>query len=179
MTALGSFIGQKDREQTVWTPEFILDRVDCVFPEGWFDAFPSPGSPSTARGCNEGVPFNAWLDPWWWFNYANPPFQHPDLQLALTTAREQFAKYERETLMLAPARTRRDWWCAAVAGFPVTYLKSFPFLDSRTGQPYRSGKANQITHFPENLVIVYFGRGRVADFRDAFADVSAHFQRAF
>ena len=64
-------------------------------------------------------------------------------------------------------------------GFPVTYLKPFPFLDSKTGLPYRSGKANAITQFPENLVIVYFGKDRADDFRDAFADVGTYFQARF
>jgi len=180
-TALSAFIGSKDREQTVWTPEHLLDRVDCVFP-AWADVFPSAGSPSTARGGGESV-FNAWTDEWYDCNYGNPPFQHPDLGKALTYARAWFEDAGRESLILSPMRSRREWWCASVAGYAVSYLSPVTFLDSATGKPYacvskKTGKAT-VSQFPENLVMVYFGRDRARDFREAFSDVSTHFQERF
>jgi hypothetical protein len=179
--ALSAFVGApaRGREQTVWTPEFLLDRVDCVFTDGWADVFPSAGSPASVRATYTADPWDAWTGDWWLRNYGNPPFQHPDMGRALTYARAWFEDAGRETLLLVPARTRREWWCASVAGYAVSYLKSFPFLDSKTGLPYRAGKAQAVCHFPENLAMVYFGRDRVADFRDAFADVSTHFQVSF
>ena len=184
-TALNAFTGPAGkREQTVWTPHHLLDRVDYVFPDGYMDVFPSDGSPATDRAIEHPHhPWDAWTGDWWVRNFGNPPFQHPDLGKALTYARAWFEDAGRETLLLVPARTRRDWWCASVAGYAVAYLKPVTFLDSATGKPYaclnkKTGKWT-VSQFPENLVMVYFGRDRVADFREAFSDVSTHFQGSF
>lgn len=183
-TALNAFTGPAGkREQTVWTPGHLLDRVECVFPD-YMDVFPSVGSPATARAIKHPYdPWDAWTGDWWVRNFGNPPFQHPDLGKALTYARAWFEDAGRETLLLVPARTRREWWCASVAGYAVSYLSPVTFIDSATGKPYacvnRTTGKTTVSQFPENLVMVYFGRSRAAEFREAFADVSTHFQEAF
>lgn len=177
--ALAGFIGavpEGGREQTVWTPEFILDRVDLVFPEGWFDPYQSEGSPATRRSAFKAPEgFDAHQDHWATNNFANPPYD--DLEAALAAARRA-----PESIQLVPVRPHRAWFCANVAGAAVAYLKPVTFLDSRTGKPYvtkckRTGKAT-VSQFPAPLCLVYRGE-RVDLFRSAFADISHHTQESF
>ena len=172
MNALRGFIGSKEREQTVWTPEFILDAVDKVFPDGWADRFPSEGSPATLRAspkvivpCADALETTPWPDRC----FANPPYK--ELKLHLPRAAYEWGQFDVQTVLLIPIRTLRVWWCGAVRGATVAYLKSLAFIDSRTGAPYPGA-------FPENLAAVYWGDRR-ATFMDAFADLSTHMQEHF
>ncbi len=177
--ALAAFIGDKDREQTVWTPPAILDAVDRVFPDGWGDVFPSAGSPATSRAAF-GCLMNAYTDPWPDRCFSNPPYN--DLHHALMEAWVQWRANRLESIQLVPIRTRRTWWCDYVDGAAVAYLKPLVFLDAKTGAPYRcinktTGKAT-VSQFPENLAAVYWG-ARLGAFREAFAPLANHIQDRF
>lgn len=182
MNALQGFIGHRDREQTVWTPEFILDAVDLVFPDGWGDPFPSEGSPATRRAVLRNPTPRNGFDAGAWFgrNFVNPPYA--ELTQVLPLAGEVWAAYDVQSVLLIPIRTRREWWCRFVRGAAVAYLKPIVFLDAKTGKPYvcvnkRTGKAT-VSQFPENLAAVYFG-DRKATFTPAFAPLAHHVQESF
>ncbi len=182
MNALKGFIGSREREQTVWTPESILDAVDKVFPDGWGDVFPSEGSPASrrARLTRETGFRDALNEPWHERNYANPEYK--TLAAPLAEAYQQWKLYDRQSVLLVPVRTRRAWWCGYVEGACVAYLRPFAFLDAATGKPYvcvnkKTGKAT-VSQFPENLAAVYWG-DRKALFMDAFADLATHMQERF
>ncbi len=151
------------REQTVWTPPWFLDCVDQVFPEGWSDPYPAEGAPATERG-NLRIGWGMALEnDWSWTNFANPPYD--ELKLHLPRMREQWNKHWFQTVALVPIRTRREWWCRAVGGASIAYLKPLAFV----------GHTN--TH-PENLAAIYWG-DRKALFRLAFAPHSHHIQDQF
>jgi hypothetical protein len=182
VNALQGFIGHRDREQTIWTPEFILDAVDLVFPDGWGDPFPSEGSPATRRAAlrnptpRDGFDAGSWFDR----NFVNPPYA--ELSQVLPLACELRAAYNIQSIQLVPVRTRREWWCRYVRGASVAYLKPLVFLDAKTGKPYecvnkRTGKAT-VSQFPENLAAVYWG-DRLDKFAAAFAPLAHHVQEKF
>ncbi len=169
--AFASYVGQKDREQTVWTPPWFLDAVDQVFPEGWFDPYPSVGSPATTRAKVSvgGFKYDSLTHPWADRNFANPPYDK--LKDHMPRMCEQFEREDRQTIGLVPVRTRREWWCASATGHAVAYLKPVTFVDAKTGEPIKGS-------MPENMAAVYWG-DRFELFERAFAPLSHHVQERF
>ena len=174
MNALSSFIGAAgEREQTVWTPEWVLDAVDKVFPDGWGDPFWSEGSPASTRSrlrhdlmpCRDAKNAEGHFDR----NFRNPPYS--ELKDFFPLSADLWKRYDIQGVDLVPVRTRREWWCRAAAGACVAYLKPVTFLDAKTGLLMKGS-------MPENMAAIYWGE-RKALFTLAFAPHSHHIQQEF
>lgn len=127
--AMRSFFGARpggqDRPQDINTPQFLIDAILELWPEGIaFDPCTNTASKIEAlRTCtgDAGPESNGLLYDWPDFTYANPPYNK---------LRDWLAKPVpgREHLMLAPCRPNRRWYCEAIGTYPLTcWLKPFAF----------------------------------------------------
>ena len=142
--ALRSFFGARtggqDRPQDINTPQFLIDAILRVWPNGIeFDPCSNDTSIVPARNrCFENGPVSGLSIDWPDFTYVNPPYG---------TLKEWLAKAEcmKEHMILCPVRTNRTWWCDA-AGFTscICWLKPFPFHGHKQA-------------FPDPLAMLYYG----------------------
>lgn len=154
--AMRSFFGARpggqDRPQDINTPQFLIDAILELWPEGitcdpcynatclikpkyFFDG---------SHVCMDGLSRH-WPD----FTYANPPYNKLKDWLTKPVP-------GREHLLLAPCRPNRRWYCEAIGTFPITcWLKPFPF-DGHT-QPY-----------PTPVALAYWGT-RIKKFNQIFS----------
>lgn len=140
-------IGDADREQTIHTPQVLLDAIRTIWPDGAeLDPCGSRESLRTAQDVyhlpeRDGL----WL-PWKRTNYTNPPFN--DLESGLSKATLEWPA-GNATLFLTPVRPVRKWWRKHVFRHPTCYLNGVKFLG------YKS-------IFPQCLAMVGFGVPKAA-----------------
>lgn len=162
--AMRSFFGARpggqDRPQDINTPQFLIDAILELWPEGIeLDPCGNHSSKVPARltvipapgGATDCVPWlcDGLCRDWPHFTYANPPYNKLKDWLAKPVP-------GREHLMLAPCRPNRRWYCEAIGNFPVTcWMKPFPF-DGHT-QAY-----------PTPLGLSYWGT-RIKEFNRIFS----------
>jgi hypothetical protein len=145
--ALRSFFGARaggqDRPQDINTPQFLLDAIYQLWPEG-IALDPCSNETSIVRAerklsANDAFRGEGGLDVEWPnFTYANPPYKNLKHWMVKIDHRV-------ECLMLCPVRTNRIWWCdAAAKTTSICWLRSFPFLGHKQT-------------FPAPLAMLYYG----------------------
>lgn len=153
--ALRSFFGARpdgqDRPQDVFTPQFLIDAILRVWPEG------IALDPCANRDAI--VPANRYLyelgetTEWPDRTYLNPPY-------AFLKKWCQRLKGGSEHMMLAPVRANRLWMVRALSEATVQcWLKPFAFHGFHQS-------------FPTPLTMAYYG-DRIDAFREAFAEHGA------
>lgn len=136
------------REQSIYTPQCIVDALLRLWPEG-IACDPCPGDPAESIvpavvKLEDGLRFPFWPKR----TYVNPPYK--DLRPWI----ERFS-VTWECVLLTPVRTHRKWWRRLLAEhYQRCWLNPVKFI----------GYAQT---FPAPLVLVYWG-GRTAEFEEAF-----------
>ncbi len=147
-TALSGNVGGQAREQTVLTPEWLLEAIRAVAPIG-LDPCTTPENPTKAEAyMTEGMfgvdtpQFGqAGLAQFWatyptiragCLVYVNPPYS--DLRSWLAKC-----LYEASCLapiyLLAPFRPQRKWFVEYTRGYTVASLAPFPFVGHKQAFP--------------------------------------------
>jgi hypothetical protein len=132
--ALAGTAGGQAREQTVFTPRWLLDCLIAAAGPIMLDPCTTADNPvGAAVYCTEQT--NGLIQPWHKIPgmfYANPPFA--DLEAWLDKARKEWVA-GATGYMLAPTRTQRTWFAELTAGLPVVHLRPFAFVGSKSSFP--------------------------------------------
>ena len=163
-TAVRSLFGAKKREQTVYTPQCIIDALLKLWPEGIaLDPCSGPDSivPATVAFMRVECGFaklaggvqspgrDGLSIPWPERTYFNPPYN--DIKPWLDKFVESY-----EVVGLVPVRTHRKWW-----RYAAWHASEICYLDPLKFHGYEQT-------FPAPLCAMYNG-GRSTSFRQAFA----------
>lgn len=167
--ALTSLIGQGDREQTVFSPQRVLDVPQELWGRIAYD--PCHGHPGVAVNRRKGKPdhvvevaslVNAvkhtdclgLIMPWPDHTYGNPPYDQLHAWLVMSMLQET------EHILLIPARSHRKWWRAWRREAEVVALDPVKFVghDGTFPAPLVLGHRNspcpgQLTEICERLGI--------------------------
>lgn len=148
------------REQTVYTPQVVLDVCIGLWGQIMLDPCSGPNSivPAVEAWYGEEIetgrtgkngPITEWrgpglVQPWRDCVYVNPPFEV--LGEWLDKSSEEYASGASEQVLLFPVRPNRQWWVDYMQTIPsaVAWLKPLPFH-------------GQEQAFPAPLVLVYTG----------------------
>lgn len=156
VTAPHPSLPKGERDQSIFTPQSILDAVTTVWPEGialdpaWHpDSLVRPQYAITEA--HDGLS-RGWLDR----TFVNPPFK--TLQVWLDRIVDNGEACRHETIALIPLRSHRKWFA------PVFRADMLAFLGPTRFHGYRYG-------FPAPLVVAYWGQ-RHDSFRAAFEPLS-------
>jgi hypothetical protein len=149
--AMRSFFGAReggqDRPQDVFTPQFMIDAILKVWPEGI--ALDPCSHPDSIVPALSELTENGELTPWPDFTYVNPPYKH------LIKWCPRFKAF-RELMLLCPVRANRAWYAQASRETTMQcWLKPFSFLGYDQS-------------FPAPLAMHYYGL-RVSQFSEAFS----------
>jgi hypothetical protein len=134
-----------EREQTIYTPQCILDVCTQVWPDGIaLDPCCGPGSIVPAHNnygpAQDGLTLN-----WAPRTYVNPPYGTLDKWLA------KALREPAEQIILCPVRTNRPWWVDAMCR-----MDAIAWLNPLTFCGFKSA-------FPAPLVLAYRGE-RIGEF---------------
>lgn len=146
------------RDQGVYTPTFIVERILKLWPGGIaLDPFPGAGAPVTRTA--RAVCVDGFTEEWCNYTYVNPPFNK--LKDALDRAAWYGSRLHYEQIVMAPARTHREffWQCQKTAD-RTAFLRQFAFH-------------GQKDTFPYPVCLMYWGPSP-GSFEHIFSDVSAH-----
>ncbi len=128
----------ESREQTVLTPEWLLDAIRAVAPIG-LDPCTTPENP-TGAGAYYFLPRWNGLEERWDYGvieqdsivYVNPPYD--SLKLWLKKC-EGEAFHGTKIYLLAPFRPQRKWFVDYTKGCTVASLAPFPFVGHKSAFP--------------------------------------------
>ncbi len=142
-TALSGMIGGQKREQTVLTPEWLLEAIRAVAPIG-LDPCTTPENPCKAATAytEDYDGGRGGLSAVWGVDapvlsgeciYVNPHYAKLKEWI-----RQCYLYAEQEKLpiyLLAPFRPQRKWFCEYTRGYEVVSLAPFPFVGHKQAFP--------------------------------------------
>lgn len=162
--ATGNRAGKpEERDQTVLTPQNIVDVLHATWPEGVaLDPCTAAGSIVPAQityDIERGE--NGLQRPWLDRTYCNSPYKSLKEWLDKSEY-EADAILIREQILLVPVRPNRVWWCKYMSSVPsvIAWLKPVKFLGFKSG-------------FPAPLALVYTG-SRTEAFAEACIEIATH-----
>lgn len=157
------------REQTVLTPQNIVDVLHATWPEGVaLDPCTAAGSIVPAQityNIERGE--NGLQLPWRNRTYCNSPYKtlkewldKSEYEHGLRAMDSVFGAAEQ--ILLVPVRPNRVWWCKYMSSVPsvIAWLKPVKFLGFKSG-------------FPAPLCLVYTG-SRTEAFSEACIEIATH-----
>lgn len=175
MSGLATGAKGNDREQTVHTPDVILDVCMETF-GGYIQLDPCASPTHTFARVNtyeagDGLS-HLWVDGTYW----NCPFKHLKAWMA------HAYKQPVEHIGLFPVRSNRTWWCHHMSAtyLDIAWLKPVLFKGYEKGTVNPRGEIRKADErFPSPLVLVYHGN-RSNRFRDAVesAGIACHISGA-
>lgn len=137
--ALAGNVGGQAREQTVFTPEWLIAQLRAVEGVIGLDPCTTPANPVQAVVCctGAGPEDDGKVAPWHLAAsvgpfYVNPPYA--ELRAWLTKARDEHAAGARGWL-LGPFRPQRGWFLPLLAGLDVALLRPFAFVGHDSAFP--------------------------------------------
>ena len=148
-----SMISPGVREQTIYTPQCVLDVVDQLWPEGIaLDPCSGPDSIVKAKDyCDLDAGKDGLTIPWPQFTFVNPPYK--DLKKWLEKALHESGPLSfAEILLLVPVRTHRKWFREAMG-----YATETVFLDPLKFHGFKQA-------FPAPMCLMYFGQRPLKNF---------------
>jgi hypothetical protein len=147
----GARVGGQNRPQSINTPQFLIDAIIELWPEGInLDPCSNPESivPAKIKLFEYGETSGLHAI-WPTYTYANPPYENLKVWLRKLIP-------GAEHLMLCPVRTNRTWWChSAGQSTRVCWLLPFAFI-------------GHTSTFPAPLAMLYYG-SRSSRFEEIFS----------
>ena len=139
--ALSGMVGGQEREQTVLTPDWLLDAIREVAPIA-LDPCTTPENPCGAHefiteaekkpGCGDCWSWRIRNAPYAGLTYVNPPYGNlkPWMGRCWDEAEDKALVY-----LLCPVRPQRRWFNEYTKGYTVVSLAPFPFKGHKSAFP--------------------------------------------